>query len=85
MNSYIIHFATYTLAMIGFIVIAVYIYKKTMYTGAAQGDKNYLKIENALRLSASKTVYVLKAGSEKFLIAADSSNTTLLAKLNENN
>ncbi len=85
MNDYLIHFATYTLAMLGFIVLAVYVYKKTIYTCPKQDNKNFLKVENALRLSASKTIYVLKAGNEKFLIAGDSSNTTMLAKLKEEN
>ena len=54
--------------MLGFIVLAVYVYKKTIYTCPKQDNKNFLKVENALRLSASKTIYVLKAGNEKFLI-----------------
>ena len=33
----------------------------------------------------SKTIYVLKAGNERFLIAGDSANTTMLAKLNNDN
>lgn len=86
MNSYLIHFAVYSFAMIGFIVIALYVYKKSMYSGLKSVNKDFLKVENALRLSASKTIYVLKAGNEKFLIAGDSANTTILAKLdNQNN
>ncbi len=85
MNHYIINFTAYTFAMIGFIAIAVFIYKKSIYTASNQGDKEYLKVENALRLSASKTIYVLKAGREKFLIAGDSANTTMLAKLYDEN
>ncbi len=85
MNSYIIHFTTYTFAMIGFIVLALYVYKKAIIMQKRANIKNFLNIENSLRISASKTIYVLKAGDEKFLIASDPSNTTLLAKLEKNN
>ena len=82
MNQYLIHFATYTFAMIGFIVIALFIYKKAMYTPINSKNKDFLKIDTSMKLSASKTVYVISAGEEKFLIAGDSTNTTMLAKLN---
>lgn len=83
MNSYLIHFTAYTFAMIGFLVMVVFIYKKTMYSQAVVKNKNLLSVENALRLSATKTIYVIKAGNEKFLIAGDSANTTMLAKLQD--
>jgi flagellar biogenesis protein FliO len=38
-----------------------------------------------MKLSATKTVYIIKAGCERFLVAGDTANTTLLAKLDENN
>ena len=84
MNGYLVNFATYTLAMIGFLALAIFVYKKTAYsTGNAQ-NKDFLQVENSLRLSATKTVYVIKAGKEKFLIAGDAANTTMLAKLEDN-
>lgn len=81
MNSYLINFVTYTFAMIGFIVMALFIYKKTGYNNQRSADKNFLKVENLLKLSASKSIYVIKAGEERFLIAGDTANTTMLAKL----
>ena len=84
MNSYLINFATYTLAMIGFLAIAIFVYKKTVFTGASTRDKDFLRVESTMRLSATKTVYVIKAGREKFLIAGDAANTTMLAKLEDN-
>lgn len=84
MNIYLINFAVYTLAMIGFIAVALFIYKKSIYSGTVSKNKDFLRVENSLRLSAAKTVYVLKAGNERFLIAGDAANTTMLAKLNEN-
>ncbi len=85
MNIYLVNFAVYTLAMIGFIALALFIYKKSVYSGNVSKNKEFLQVENTLRLSAAKTVYVIKAGNEKFLIAGDAANTTMLAKLNDNN
>ena len=85
MNSYLIHFAAYIFAMIGFIVVMLFIYKKSMYSSANNQNKDFLKIENSIKLSPVKTIYVLKAGNERFLIAADNTNTTFLSKLQDNN
>ncbi len=86
MNGYLMHFVAYTFAMVGFIAMAVFVYKKAMYSSSPSSrNKEFLSVENSLRLSATKTVYVIKAGNEKFLIAGDSANTTMLAKLNSEN
>ena len=81
MNGYLVQFTAYTFAMIGFIAMALFVYKKAMYSNSTSKNKDFLAVENSLRLSATKTVYVIKAGNEKFLIAGDSANTTMLAKL----
>ena len=83
MNSYLLHFVAYTFAMIGFIVMILFVYKKTAYPGNVQKNKDFLCVENSLKLSATKTVYVIKAGNEKFLVAGDTATTTMLAKLND--
>ena len=85
MGTYLINFIVYTMAMVGLLFIGVMVYKKTM-TGAdtAQNPKG-LKIDNALRLSPRKTLYVVNAGYERFLIAADLDRTTFLARLDNNN
>ncbi len=85
MNSYMINFATYAFAMIGFILTVLFIYKKSTNISASQNKKNFLQVENSLKISPVKTIYVIKAGSEKFLIAGDTANTTMLAKLESNN
>lgn len=85
MNSYIINFATYTLAMVGFIVLILFVYKKAMYTPINAKNREYLNVENVLKLSPTKTVYIIKAGTERFLVAGDSTNTTMLAKLDADN
>lgn len=85
MNSYIVNFTVYTLAMIGFIAIAVIVYKKSMQLDNKNYSKDFLKAENFLRLTPTKTLYVIKAGTERFLIAADSATTTLISKLDASN
>ncbi len=84
MNSYLTHFILYTFAMIGFIGLALFVYKKSVCSSPTSKDKSFLSVENSLKLSATKTVYVIKAGNEKFLIAGDAANTTMLAKLDKN-
>ena len=85
MNSYIVNFATYTLAMVGFIVLMLFVYKKAMYTPTNAKNREYLNVENILKLSPTKTIYIIKAGTERFLVAGDNTSTTMLAKLDENN
>lgn len=85
MQNYIMNFIVYTMAMVGFICLALFVYKKSMSLPQNLMNKDYLKVENLIKLSATKTVYIIKAGCERFLIAGDTTNTTLLAKLDENN
>lgn len=82
MGTYLINFIVYTMAMVGLLFIGVMVYKKTMLGNNSAQNLNGLKVENALNLSPRKTIYVVKAGNEKFLIAADTERTTFLAKLN---
>ncbi len=84
MNGYILNFLVYTLAMVGIMLASVVIYKKFMYSKASAHSKNSMRIEEALSLSPKKTLYIVKAENEKFLIAADVERTTLLAKLENN-
>ena len=72
------------MAMVGVLFIGVIVYKKTMVQNRFSKNQNDLKIENALNLSQRKTLYVIQAGNEKFLIAADAERTSFLAKLNQN-
>lgn len=83
MAHYLINFAAYTLAMVGIICLCLLVYKKSFLDSGNKSKTDFLKIENALNLSARKTIYVVKAGEEKFLIASDVDKTTFLAKLGE--
>ena len=82
MGNYLISFIVYSMAMVGFLVLCLMVYKKTMPNNRCAKNNDELKIENALNLSQRKTIYIVKAGNEKFLIAADAERTTFLSKLN---
>lgn len=82
MISYIVNFGVYTMAMIGIIAAALFIYKKSVNLNI--GQKSNLKIDDKIALNARKSLYVVNAGGEKFLIAGDVDNTSLIAKLGQN-
>lgn len=83
MQHYFIQFMAYTMAMIGFLAVCILIYKK-LGINSFSPNNNDLFIENGLRINARKYIYIIKAGKERFLIAADTERTTMLAKLEEN-
>lgn len=84
MGGYIIHFTVYTMAMIGLICFAVFVYKK-FTDGSMRGDNTkFLSVEDSMSLSPRKTLHVVRAGNEKFLIASDVDRTTLISKLDDN-
>ncbi len=80
MLQYIIAFSLYTLAMIGIFFIAFVVYKKTTDSNNSKLGEG-IKIENMLRLSQRKSLYIVNVQGERFLIASDAENTTFLAKL----
>lgn len=83
MGGYIIHFSVYTMAMVGLIFFALFVYKK-FAIGACFSKKNgFLGVEESFNLAPRKTLYVVKAGNEKFLIASDVDKTTLISKLGD--
>ena len=84
MGHYIVSFAVYTMAMIGLICFALFVYKKFASTAVATKRKGLLKVEYVLGLSPRKTLYIVRAGKEKFLIACDLDRTTLISKLDMN-
>lgn len=85
MGTYLINFLVYSMAMVGLLFVCLMVYKKTMVTGKCKKDNEKLDIENALNISPRKTLYVIKAGKERFLIAADAERTTFLSKLESEN
>lgn len=80
MGHYLINFSIYTMAMIGIIFIALFTFK-TLSNGGFSRKSSTLNVVETMKLSARKTLYVVKADNEKFLIAADVDKTSLIAKL----
>lgn len=81
--GYISNFIVYFLAMIGIIILALYVYKKFSISSFSTKRNNSLKIEDTLSLSPRKTLFVIRDGNERFLIAADLERTTLISKLED--
>ena len=79
--GYLTNFIVYTLAMVGVIVIALMVFKGSTGVGTKKGSK-YLKVHDTLSLGPRKTLYIVSAGNEKFLIAGDVDKTSLISKLN---
>jgi flagellar biogenesis protein FliO len=83
MGGYIANFTVYTMAMIGLICFAVFIYKKVMDGTIRKDNTKFLCVEESMSLSPRKTLHIVRAGNEKFLIASDVDRTTLISKLGE--
>lgn len=80
MTNYLINFSIYTLAMIGIIFAALFVFK-TFSNKCFSKKSAMLSIEDSMSLSPRKTLYIVNAENEKFLIAADIDRTSLIAKL----
>jgi flagellar biogenesis protein FliO len=83
MGSYIVHFIVYTLAMSGLIFFALFIYKKFMNGSFVAKGAKTLSIEETMNINPRKSLMIVKAGDERFLIASDTDKTSLIAKLGE--
>ncbi|MBR5555904.1 flagellar biosynthetic protein FliO [bacterium] len=81
MGSYILNFTVYTMAMCGLISFALFVYKKFAQGSFMTRPSNFLNVEETLSLAPRKTLYVVRAGQERFLIAADADKTNLISKL----
>ena len=79
--GYLANFIVYFLAMIGIIILALFVYKKFNMDTLTTSRRNNLKIEDYLSLSPRKTLYVIREGNERFLISSDTDRTTLISKL----
>ena len=78
--GYLSNFIVYTLAMVGVIVLALLVFKNSTGFNSKKNSK-LLKVIDTMSLSPKKTLYVISAGTEKFLIAGDIDRTTLISKL----
>ena len=80
--GYLVNFIVYTIAMIGVISLAVIVYKKFSLAGISKSQ--FLNIEDCINLAPRKQLYVVRAGSERFLVASDVNSTSLISKLDDN-
>jgi len=79
--GYLTNFIVYTLAMVGVIGLALLVFKFSSGTGCKSKSK-YLQVIDTMSIGPRKTLYIVSAGEEKFLIAGDVDKTTLISKLN---
>lgn len=84
MSGYLVNFMIYTLAMVGLIFLALFIYKKTAVMPGGKSRSKFLGVEDVMSLTPRKNLYVVRAGNERFLIASDMERTTLISKLENN-
>ncbi len=80
---YIISFTVYTLSMSGLIALALFVYKKVTNISTTNKKTKSLTIEETMSIGPRKTLMIVKANNERFLIASDVDKTTLISKLNE--
>lgn len=78
--GYLGNFIVYTLAMVGVIVVALMVFKNATSISAGRSSK-LLKVVDTLNIGQRKTLYIVSAGKEKFLIAGDVDRTALISKL----
>ncbi len=81
MSTYLLNFIVYTTAMIGIIFLAVIVYKN--FACAPASKSKFLNVEDCISLAPRKNLYVVRAGKERFLVAADAERTSLISKLDE--
>ena len=78
--GYLANFIVYTLAMVGVIVIALLVFKGSTVNVGKKSSK-LLNVIDTMSLGPRKTLYIVSAGKEKFLIAGDVDKTCLISKL----
>ena len=76
MSTYLLNFIVYTAAMVGIIFLAVFVYKK--FSCSTSSRSKFLNVEECISL------YVVRAGNERFLVASDVGRTSLISKLDDN-
>ena len=84
MTNYLINFSLYTLAMVGIIFCALFVFKSVMTGKGFSKKSGFLSVEETMNLSPRKTLYVIRAGGERFLLASDIDKTNLIAQLDKN-
>lgn len=85
MTGYLTGFLVYMLAMLGVISIAFVVVKKSLTFKSGKQNHSFLKIESRLSIEPRKSLYVVKAGNERFLISTGIEGCQFMTKIEENN
>jgi len=83
MSGYAVNFIVYIMAMTGLICFAVFVYKKIMTGGLGNKHTKFIEIEDTLGINPRKSLHVVRAGGERFLIASDFDRTSLISRLSQ--
>lgn len=83
MTNYLASFSIYTMAMVGIIFFALFVFK-TFSNRCFTKKSAMLNVEDSMGLSPRKTLYIINADNQRFLIAADVDRTTLISQLDTN-
>ena len=81
--GYLANFIVYTFAMVGVIMFALFVFKQST-TNVGNKSSKLLSVIDTMSLGPRKTLYIVSAGKEKFLIAGDVDKTSLISKLEDN-
>lgn len=82
MTGYLLNFTIYTMAMVGVLFLALFTFKS--FSGGCFSKKSaMLNVEDTMKLSTRKSLFVINADGERFLIASDMERTSLISKLNK--
>lgn len=84
MSGYLVNFSIYTMAMIGLIFFALFVFK-TFSNKCFSKKSSSLSIGDSINLSPRKTLYLINVENQRYLIASDVDRTSLIAKLDNNN
>lgn len=79
--GYLANFIVYLFAMTGLIGLSVFVFKITNGKNVLKKGTDKLKVLESMSLGARKSLYIIEAEGEKFLIAGDAERTSLISKL----
>ena len=82
--GYLGNFIVYLLAMLGLMMLAVFIFKNCT-TKINNTNGKDIKVLDSISIGARKNLLVVSVGKEKFLIASDADRTALISKLEDEN
>lgn len=88
MGQFLFGFIFYTLGAMGVLLVGYIVARKVINTISVSGSKNprsFLNVEHGVPLEARKTMYVVKAGNQRFLVVTTPENVSCIGELNKDN